>query len=305
MVRKYMKYMVALLLVGVLSFSVAAASIHIGTKGFTEQIIAGELMRLLLEDRGFDVELSTGMSTTILREALLGGDIDLCMEYTGTGWLTHAGMPYEGESPTEMYELIKEYDEDNDIVWLDPIWCNNTYTLAVEREFAEEHDLATISDLAEFVKERDGRVRIAVTIEFATRPDGLSALEDLYEFQFDPAYVTAALAGVHLQFMIRGDVEVGNPFGTDPQIIEFDWVVLEDDRLFWPPYDLSPNVRAEVLEQHPELADILGELTGAFPEEADAAQRRMAELNARVAIDGLEPVEAAREFLLEHELIDG
>jgi len=305
MVRKYAKYMVALLLVGVLSVSVAAASVHIGTKGFTEQIIVGELMRLLLEDRGFDVELSTGMSTTILREALLGGDIDLCMEYTGTGWLTHAGMEYDGELPEEMYQLIKEYDEDNDIMWLDPIWNNNTYTLAVSRAFAEEHELVTISDLAEFVEERDGRVRIAVTIEFATRPDGLSALQDLYEFQFDPAYVTAALAGVHLQFMIREDVEVGNPFGTDPQIIEFDWVVLEDDRMFWPPYDLSPNVRAEVLEEHPELADILGELTAAFPEEPDAAQRRMAELNARVAIDGLEPVEAAREFLLEHELIEG
>ncbi len=305
MLRNWMKYMTAFLLVGALSVSVAAASVHIGTKGFTEQIIAGELMRLILEDRGYDVQLSTGMSTTILREALLGGDIDICMEYTGTGWLTHAGMPYEGESPVEMYELIKEYDLDNDIIWLDPIWCNNTYTLAVHRNLAEEQDMVTISDLAEYVQERDGRVRIAVTIEFATRPDGLSALEDLYGFEFDPGYITAALAGVHLQFMIRGDVEVGNPFGTDPQIIEFDWVVLEDDKLFWPPYDLSPNVRADVLEEHPELEGILGELVAAFPEEPDAAQRRMAELNARVAIDGLEPVQAAREFLLEHGLIEG
>ncbi len=305
MFRNYMKYMVAVLLVGALSVGVGAARIHIGTKGFTEQIIVGELMKQLLEDRGYDVGLSTGMSTTIMREALLGGDIDLCMEYTGTGWLTHAGMPYEGETPAEMYDLIKEYDEERGIVWLDPIWCNNTYTLAVEREFAEENDLVTISDLAEFVRQRDGRVRIAVTIEFATRPDGLPALQDLYEFEFNPGYITAALAGVHLQFLIRGDVEVGNPFGTDPQIIEFDWVVLEDDRQFWPPYDLSPNIRAEVLEANPELADILNELVAAFPQEPDAAQRRMAELNARVAIDGLGPDEAAREFLLENDLIEG
>lgn len=303
MLRDSLKYMLTIFLVGALSFGVMASTIHIGTKGFTEQIIVGHLMRILLEDRGYDVRLTTGMSTTILREALLGGDIDLCMEYTGTLWITHAAMEFAGESPEQMYELAKNYDADNDIIWLDAIWCNNTYTLAVTQEYAEEHGLVTISDLADHVNALDGRVRIAVTMEFATRPDGLAALEDLYDISFDPAYVIAALAGVHLQFLIRGDVEVGNPFGTDPQIVEFDWVVLEDNLNFWAPYDLVPNVRAEVLEEHPGLADVLNELVSAFPEDPAAAQRAMTELNARVAIDGLDYAEAAEEFLIENGLI--
>ena len=305
MLKGSLKYALLVLLVGGLSLGAVASVIRIGTKGFTEQIIFGHLLKLLLEERGYEVELITGMSTVILRSALLTGEIDLCMEYTGTGWLVHAKMTYAGESPEELYEKIKEYDKQNGIIWLAPIWCNNTYTLAVRRDFAEKYGLRTISDLAEFVKQREGRVRIAVTIEFATRPDGLPALEQHYGFKFDPAYVVAALAGVHLQFLIRGEVEVGTPFGTDPQIIEYDWVVLEDDKHFWPPYDLAPCVRAEVLAAYPELADILNELVAAFPKEPSAAQRAVAELNKRVAIDGLDYNVVAREFLIKHGLIKG
>lgn len=292
-------------LIGLFSLIAQSSTIRIGAKGFTEQLIVGNLLKLLLEDRGYDVKLFTGMSTTILRQALLAGEIDLCMEYTGTGWLVHAKMTYAGESSEELYEKIKEYDKQNGIIWLDPIWCNNTYTLAVRREFAEKYGLRTISDLAQFVKQREGRVKIAVTIEFATRPDGLAALEKLYGFTFDPGYVIAALPGVHLQFLIRGDVDVGTPFGTDPQIIEYDWVVLEDDKHFWPPYDLAPCVRSEVLAAYPEIEGILKELVAAFPKEPAAARRAMAELNARVAIDGLDPEQAAHEFLVKHGLIKG
>ena len=76
--------------------------INIGTKNFTEQFIVGNLMAILLEDRGYDVELKTGMASTVLREAMENGSLDLCMDYTGTQWLSYTGHEFKGESPEEM-----------------------------------------------------------------------------------------------------------------------------------------------------------------------------------------------------------
>ncbi|MBN1835351.1 MAG: hypothetical protein JW820_05835, partial [Spirochaetales bacterium] len=112
--------------------------IDIGTKNFTEQFVVGNLMYLFLESRGFDVELKTGMSSTVLREAMENGSLDLCMDYTGTQWLSYTGHEFKGESPEQMYDQVEENDTERGLVWMDPIWCNNTYAIAVTREFSQD-----------------------------------------------------------------------------------------------------------------------------------------------------------------------
>ena len=137
------------------------APIDIGTKNFTEQFVVGNLMAIYLEEKGFDVNLKTGMSSTVMREAMENGDIDLCMEYTGTLWLSYAGNEFKGESPKEMYEKAKEYDAQNGLVWMDPIWCNNTYAIAITSEFSKEEGITTMSEFAEYVRENEGEVPFA------------------------------------------------------------------------------------------------------------------------------------------------
>jgi osmoprotectant transport system substrate-binding protein len=279
--------------------------ITIGTKNFTEQFVVGKLMALLLEDRGFDVTLKEGMSSMVMREAMEVGDIDLCMDYTGTLWLSYAEHAYEGETPEELYEKAKDYDAENDLIWLNPIWCNNTYALAVTREFSEKNGITTLSDLAEYVNENEGKVPFVTDFEFYARPDGILGLEVHYGFAFHPDYITTVLPGVTFEYLIRGDVDVCMVFGTDPIVVKHDWVVLEDDKYFFPPYDLCPYVKAEVLEKYPQLDDILNELINAFPQEPAAARAAMTELNAKVDIDKMEPEDAAREWLIEKGLIKG
>ncbi len=301
---KSLKLSLALLLVISIAGVVFAAPIKIGTKNFTEQFVVGELMAILLEDRGFDVQLKTGMSSSVMREAMETGDLDLCMDYTGTQWLTYTGHEFKGESPEEMYQKAKDFDAEIGLVWLDPIWCNNTYAIAVSREFAEENDIYTLSAFADYVTAQNGEVPLSTTFEFYARPDGVIGMQYHYGFAFNPQYVTPVLPGLTFESLIEGRSVATMVFGTDPAVIKYNWVVLQDDKNFWPPYDLAPIVRGKTLEANPGLEDALNELIAAFPDDPAEARTAMAALNAKVDVDLMEPEDAAAEWLLEKELID-
>ena len=286
--------------------------VTVGSKAFTEQLIIGQLMKQLLEERGFKVNLKDGLSTMALREGLEAGEIDIVAEYTGTAWMVHLGKLYEpGVDNNQLYQLVKEEDKGRGIIWLNPIWNNNTYALAVWPEFAEEHGIETLSDLAALYREKEGKVTTFITLEFAVRPDGLPAMQEHYDFEVHPDYLTTGAAGMSLIALAERAVDVGMVFGTDAAIVEHGWHVFPDDKVFFPPYDLVPQVRADVLEKYPEIADILNELSAVFPgggmpatlEIVAEGQKVWQGLNAKVDIEMMEPDKVAREFLIEHGLI--
>ena len=301
---KSLKIGLALLLVIAVAGVVFAAPIKIGTKNFTEQFVVGNLMSILLENRGYDVQLKTGMSSTVMRAAMESGDLDLCMDYTGTQWLTYTGHAFKGESPQVMYAKASASDEVRGLVWLNPIWCNNTYAIAVKKEFAEENNVYTLSAFAAYVNEKEGKVPFASDFEFYSRPDGILGLQLHYGFVFQPNYVTTVLPGLTFEYLYTGKSVACMVFGTDSAVVKYGWVVLQDDKNFWPPYDLAPIVRAETLEANPGLEDVLNELIAAFPEDPTAARAEMTALNAKVDIDGMEPEEVANEWLQAKGLID-
>ena len=301
---KSLKIGLALLLVIAVAGVVFAAPIKIGTKNFTEQFVVGNLMSILLENRGYDVQLKTGMSSTVMRAAMENGDLDLCMDYTGTQWLTYTGHEFKGETPEEMYAQVKKSDAEIGLVWLNPIWCNNTYAIAVKKEFAEENNVYTLSDFAAYVNEKEGKVPFASDFEFYSRPDGIIGLQAKYGFAFQPSYVTTVLPGLTFEYLNTGKSVATMVFGTDSAVVKYGWVVLQDDKNFWPPYDLAPIVRAETLKANPGLEDVLNELIAAFPEDPAAARAEMTALNAKVDMDGMEPEEAAEEWLQDKGLID-
>jgi osmoprotectant transport system substrate-binding protein len=277
--------------------------IDIGTKNFTEQYIVGSLMYILLRDRGYDVELKTGMSSTVLREAMENGDIDLCMEYTGTQWLSYTGHEFQGETPEEMYAKTKESDSAIGISWLNPIWCNNTYAIAVTSEFSKSNNVTTLSDFAEYINSKEGEVPFASDFEFYSRPDGILGLQLHYGFAFKPDSVTTVLPGLTFEYLDSGRSVAAMVFGTDPAVVKFNWVVLQDDKNFWPPYDLAPCVNQEALNANQGLEDVINELIEAFPQDAKGARAEMTALNAKVDIELLEPEDAAEQWLREKGLI--
>ena len=289
-----------------------AKEVTVGSKGFTEQLIMGQLMAQLLEYHGFEVTLEDGLGTMPLREGMVAGDIDIIAEYTGTAWKFIFGRIFEpGMDNNDLLRMVREVDAGYGIVWLDAIWNNNTYALAVWPEFAAEHNLATLSDLAALYREMEGRVSKFITLEFAVRPDGQPALQAHYDFVVDGAYLMTGAAGMSLIALAAHETDIGMAFATDPAILVHGWTVLMDDKAFFPPYDMTPSIREEVLEEFPEIRGILNNLVATFPGGGELAtpeivaegQKVWQGLNARVDIDGLLPAEAAREWLIEHGLI--
>lgn len=276
----------------------AAQRVRVGAKGFVEQLVIGEMMAMLLEENGFTVDLREGLGTVVLREALETGEIDLYAEYDGTAWTVFYSeeeiLPRE-----EQYQKVKERDLDQyDLVWLDAAPVNNTYCIVVRQEFVDETGITNLSDFAEYVNEQDGRVRFATDHEFLYRPDGIPGMENVYDFSWNRNDILTVSFGVTHMLLNEEEVEAAMAFGTDPQIARWNFYVLEDDRNFFPYYDLAPVVRAQVLEEHPVLEDLLNDLFNRI----DA--QTMREINAWVEFDDLEPDEAAEEFLLQEGLLN-
>jgi len=269
--------------------------VSIGSKNFTEQLILGEMYAQLLEAAGIEVERTLNLGgTAVAHESLVAGEIDLYPEYTGTGLLTVLEMETMSD-PDEVFDVVSEaYSEQFDLVWLDQAPMNNSNALAVKREFSEENDLTTISQMVEMASE----LTLAAVPDFPERPDGLVGLNEVYgDFEFEEIIILDP--GLKYQALVNDDAEVVLAFGTDGQIAGYDLVVLEDDMGLWPPYHVAPVVRQETLDAYPEIADILNELAPLLTSEI------MADLNWLVDGDeAMEPEDVAREFLVENGLLD-
>jgi glycine betaine/choline ABC-type transport system substrate-binding protein len=131
----------------------SGTSVTVGSKEFTEQLILGQMTKLVLEDAGADVRDQTGLvGSTTVREALTSGEIDLYWEYLGTGWVTYLGNTEAIPDVDEQYEALREADAANDIEWLEPAPFNNTYAIAMTDENADELGITTISEMADLVR---------------------------------------------------------------------------------------------------------------------------------------------------------
>jgi len=273
----------------------------VGSKEFTEQQILGQITLFALEDAGIPASDSTNLGgTDVNRSALEEGEIHTYWEYTGTAWMTFFEEEEVITEPDKLFQLVRERDEEAGLIWLDYAPLNNTYTIMMRAEHADELGIETISELVEWVEEQQAageEVEFAAVHEFMVREDGLPALEETYGFAFDEVHDMAI--GLTHEALRNGEVDAAMSFATDGKIEELDLVNLEDDKKFFPVYNAAPVFRAEVLEQFPEIEDIMADIAPRLDDET------MIYLNYRVDVEGYEPDEVAEEWLLEEGLISG
>lgn len=278
--------------------------VTVGTNKFTEHYIIGQMIKQLLEDRGFKVNLVSDISTKTLSYRMAAGSIDISAEYNGT------------------YALVS---------WAEFIEKHAT----IHPDHQEIHFVETLSDLAALYQRKIGKIKTCVDFEFSARPDGLPALQEFYDFSIDEAYLITGIPGASPLALEERQCEVAIVFGNDSTVAEHEmmvpprvtttstplpttsitnsssWYVYLDDQAFFPPYDLTPYVRAEVLDKYPEIADILNELVATFPgggelstpEVVAESQTVWQALNAKIDINKMEPDEVAREYLVRNGLI--
>lgn len=277
----------------------SGASVTVGSKEFTEQRIVGQMAVVALEEAGADVTDQTGLQgTEVVRNALEAGEIDLYWEYTGTGWITVLGNTEFLEGAEAYYEQVRDADAENDVVWLDPSEINNTYAFFYNPS-VNDLGIETISELAELAESDPEQATLCAATEFVTRDDGLPGVQEAYGFEF------SEVAELDLNLAINAAVEgeectIGEVFQTDPLIAEEELTVLEDDEEFFPVYNLAMTIRQDAYSEH---ADGYDELFGAITELLDNDVMR--ELNASVDLEGTDPEQVARDFLVENGIISG
>ena len=236
-----------------------ADRIVIGSKFFTEQVVLAELLAQHIETRtGLRVERRSNLgSTLICHKALLAGDLDLYVEYTGTALTAILGEKLGGDSAS-IYQRVKQaYAQRYSLELTEPLGFENTFVIVIRGEDARRGHLHTISDIIPFAP----HWHAAVGYEFLERPDGFRGWAERYGVHFaepprvmDLGLIYRALAEKQV------DIVAGN--STDGLIAALGLVPLEDDRHYFPPYDAVPVVRHDTLEKFPQLRTALGDLGG-------------------------------------------
>ncbi len=265
-------------------------AVRVGSKNFTEEFVIGEIYAQTLERAGFTVERHLNLgSVQIAMAALQHGDIDLYPEYSGTG-LIEVLHERPLRDAHQIYTTVKrDYAKQFGLVWLDPSPMNDSQGLATTQAVSDKFKLKTLSQLSRLA----GELRLAAIHEFIGRPDALPGLQKFYGgFHFKE--VKSYDIGLKYEALLHGDADVATAFTTDGQIGANKLVLLQDDKHFWPAYNVAPVVREAALRQNPKIAKILN---GISPFITDAQARRM---NDAVDRGKRDPADVAAEFLKAH-----
>lgn len=267
--------------------------IVVGSKNFTESFILGELIAQQIESRTkLKVERRFYLAGTyICQQAMLAGRIDVYPEYTGTA-LTAILKQGISRDKQEVYAQVKsQYEQQFKLTLGPPLGFNDTFAMEVRGEEARRLNIKTLSQAAQF----SPQWRAGFGYEFMERPDGYKGLVATYGLRFaeKPRIMDLGLLARALKDR-QIDFAGGN--ATDGLIPALDFIVLEDDHHYFPPYEAVPVIRQETLRQHPEVGLALAELGGKI---SDA---EMQQLNYTVDGQHQDVQEVVREFLRKKTL---
>ena len=264
----------------------AADTIRVGSKDFTENEIVAELYALALEDAGYDVERIFDIAGSVIHTSIVNDEIDLYPEYTGTGLISILQLDPVTD-PQEVYDTVKKaYEEQFSLTWLDYAQANDGQGLFISKAASDEYGITTITDLQANAQ----NLRFASQGEFDEREDGLPGLEKIYG-PFDWKSSKIYDNGLKYNVVENDEADVAPAYTTEGRLAEADkFVLLEDDKQAWPPYNLAPVVRDDVLEAAPDIPEILRAVNAALDTETITA------LNAQVDVDKEEYEDVAAEF---------
>lgn len=265
-----------------------------GKLGVEPDIIIHMYEELIEHYTDLEVEVKPNFGkTTFLYEALKSGAIDIYPEFTGTlvSSLLEA-PPAVSNDPLQTYEAARDgiYAQDQ-LILLAPMNFQNTYAIAVKRSYAEQHQLARISDLTKVQQQ----AKAGFTLEFNDREDGNLGLQRVYGLHLDVVTMEPSL---RYQAIQNDAIQITEAYSTDSELKVHDLVVLEDDRQLFPVYQGAPLLRSETLKQYPELKPVLERLANRITTE------QMSEMNYQVEVMNDSAEQVAHNFLIEQGLLE-
>ncbi|HEY8805120.1 MAG TPA: glycine betaine ABC transporter substrate-binding protein [Clostridium sp.] len=260
-------------------------TIKVGSKDFTESLILSELYALALEKQGYKVERKFNLGSAVVHTSLVNGDIDFYPEYTGTGLLSILKEQPRFDSKEVYDEVAAKYKEKFKLIWLEPSTANDGQGLVISKKASDKYNIHTITDL----QKNAGKIRFASQGQFDERADGLPALVKTYgafKFLDEKIYDN----GLKYDVLHNDKADLAVAYTTEGQLSKDEFVVLQDDKHVWPPYNIAPVIKQDLLEGNPEISGILNKVTSKID------NNTIIKLNAEVDIDKKEYTEVAKNF---------
>ena len=272
--------------------------ITVGSKIDTEGSLLGQMIILALLDNGFEVVDKTQFgATNIVKAALESGELDIYPEYTGNGAFFFDETSSDvWNNAQQGYDRVKQLDKErNDIDWLAPAPANNTWAIAIPKDLATQENLVTLDDFAAYVN-GGGYVKLIGSEEFITSPVALPKFEEVYGFTLTNDQLVTVSGGNTSQteqaaYNGTDGINAAMAYGTDGSLSAFNLVILDDPKGAQPVYEPAPRVRGEVMDKYPEIAGILDPIFESLN------LQTLQTLNGQIAVDGLNPVDVARDYL--------
>ena len=289
---------VAIAVVAGLAVAQAPPAVRVASKIDTEGSLLGNMIILVLEAKGIKTENKLQLGTTkIVRGAITAGEIDIYPEYTGNGAFFFADDKNPAwKNAKAGYERVKALDfEKNRIVWLEPAPANNTWAIAVRKDVAAANHLQSLADLGKWISS-GGRFKLAASAEFVERSDALPAFQAAYGFKLRQDQILTLAGGdtaVTIKAAAEGTSGVNGAmaYGTDGALAALGLVIMDDPRGIQPIYAPAPIVRADVLNRHPLIGDVL------TPVFRSLDTQTLQTLNAKIAIEGQDAKQVATTYL--------
>ncbi|EIZ2182220.1 ABC transporter substrate-binding protein [Cronobacter sakazakii] len=282
----------------------AAEPVKVGSKIDTEGALLGNVILQVLESHGVKTVNKIQLGTTpVVRGAITSGELDIYPEYTGNGafFFKQENDP-AWKNAKQGYEKVKKLDaEQNKLIWLTPAAANNTWTIAVRQDLAQKNKLTSLADLSRYLKE-GGTFKLAASAEFIERPDALPAFEKAYQFKLNQDQMLS-LAGGDTAVTIKAaaqqtsGVNAAMAYGTDGPVAALGLQTLTDPKGVQPVYAPAPVVREAVLKAYPDMPQWFEPVFKALDE------KTLQELNAQIAVEGLDAGKVASQWLKEKGLV--
>jgi osmoprotectant transport system substrate-binding protein len=245
-----------------------SSHIVVGAKNFTEQVVLGELVAQEIEaiaaQQGHPQKVERRFylaGSYICQQALVSGRIDAYVEYTGTALTAILKQPLPPPGQRDAAKVLATvrnlYASRFHVRVEPPLGFDDTFAMVVRADDAQRLGLRTISDAAKVASQ----LRLGVGYEFESRPDGLPGLSAAYGLKFASQPRTMDLGLLYRALADKQvDIVAGN--STDGPIRALGFVVLADDRHYFPPYQAVPLVREDSLAKHLEIQPAMDRLAG-------------------------------------------
>ncbi len=300
-----MKWSGVMALAALLSLPLQAAEpVKVGSKIDTEGALLGNIILQVLESHGVKTVNKVQLGTTpVVRGAITAGELDIYPEYTGNGafFFKDENDP-AWKNAKQGYEKVKKLDaEKNKLIWLTPAPANNTWTIAVRQEVAEQNHLTSLADLSAYLQ-KGGDFKLAASAEFIERADALPAFEKAYGFKLNQNQLLS-LAGGDTVVTIKAaaqqtsGVNAAMAYGTDGPVAALGLQTLSDPKGVQPIYAPAPVVRDAVLKAYPQMAQWLE------PVFASLDEKTLQKLNASIAVEGRDAKSVAADYLQQKGLL--